>query len=69
MEAPMPSAERWWRVSDAWSLRWLAIRGTVLLWCGRLLRDEFMKLAGRSDLREARHRPVPGAPLRRIHTR
>lgn len=56
-------------LSDACSLWGLHLRGTLLLFGGRLLDDEFMKLAGRFDLREARRRPVSGGALRRIHPR
>ncbi len=55
-----------WIRSDAGSLR---IRGTLLLFGGRLLGDGFMTLAGRFDLRQARRRLVSGGALRRIHPR
>ncbi|MFN7643472.1 MAG: hypothetical protein ACK5PW_10380 [Burkholderiales bacterium] len=56
-------------LADACSLRWLHLRGTLLLFGGRLLGDEFMKLAGRFDLRQARRQPRSGGALHRIHTR
>jgi hypothetical protein len=69
MEAPMQRPEVFRVLSDACSLRWLHLRGTLLLFGGRLLGDEFMTLAGRFDLRQARRRPRSGGALRRIHTR
>ncbi|MCX7229234.1 MAG: hypothetical protein NTW15_09505 [Burkholderiales bacterium] len=65
----MHRPEMFWVLSDACSLWWLQLRGTLLLFGGRLLGDEFMKLAGRFDLRQARRRPRSGGALRRIHMR
>jgi hypothetical protein len=50
--------------SDVWSAGILRWRGRILIATGHVLRDEFLKLAGRYDLWEARRRPLPGT-LRR----
>jgi hypothetical protein len=54
-----------WTLTDVLETRWLRCRGTVRVFAGRLLGDEFMKLAGRNDLNEAHRRPLPGLTLRR----
>jgi hypothetical protein len=54
-----------WNHSDLWATRLLRLRGRILIASGHVMRDEFLKLAGRFDLWEAQRRPVPGANLRR----
>lgn len=61
----MRHPESLWMLSDTWSMRRLRWRGALLLLGGRLLGDEFMKLAGRFALHESRRRPVVGVPPRR----
>jgi hypothetical protein len=70
MEAPMRRPANLWVLSDMWSLHWLRLRGNLLLVGGRLLGDEFMKLAGRRDLDESRRRPWPTrVPMRDLPQR
>ena len=61
----MRHPESLWILSDTWSMRRLRWRGALLLLGGRLLGDEFMKLAGRFALHESHRRPVVRIPPRR----
>jgi len=58
-----------WVLSDICAARWLWLRGSLRVGCGRLLRDPFMTLAGRFDLESFRGRPLPDGALRRTPVR
>jgi hypothetical protein len=58
-----------WTLTDILETRRLRLRVSFLLCVGRLLGDEFMKLAGRFDLSEAQRRPIAGSALRRARRR
>jgi len=62
-------SDRFRILRDAGAPLCLRLRGTLLLIGGRVLGNEFMKLAGRFDLKASRRRSRPHSPVGHVHPR